>query len=129
LFEHANQGVEISFLLIADIATEPSGLLALENHQLGESRRVTHRLSVIGNGPFRLGDGCVLVPKHVGPKPAIDGLLIGFEHIFAQAKAGMKEGLVIFVRGIEMVNQVQQGPRSKAASLALTSAHVVCDFD
>src|SRR5208283_2681999 len=60
--------------------------------------------------------GCVLVPKHVGPKPAIEGLLIGFEHILAQAKASMKKSLVILVRGIEMVNQVQQGPPVKLAA-------------
>src|SRR5208283_6090454 len=61
--------------------------------------------------------GCVLVPKHVGPKPAIEGLLIGFEHILAQAKASMKKSLVILVRGIEMVNQVQQGPPVKSGEL------------
>src|SRR6516162_10544432 len=66
LFEHAHQRVEISFVLIADITTEPGGVLAVENHQLGESFGIPDGLFVMGDGLLGLRDGRVLVSKGVG---------------------------------------------------------------
>ena len=63
---------------------------------------------VVGDGLLRFGDGRVLVAKRVRPEPAIDGFLVGLQHVLAQAKAGMQKRLVVFVRGVEVVNQVQQ---------------------
>src|SRR5438477_71852 len=37
LFEHAHQCIEIAFILTADVARKTGGLLAVEDHQLGQS--------------------------------------------------------------------------------------------
>jgi hypothetical protein len=62
---------------------------AIENHQVGKPFGVAHCPFVIGDGLLGFGDGRVLVPEHVGPKPAIDGFLVGFEYVLAQAKTTM----------------------------------------
>jgi hypothetical protein len=46
-----------------------------------------------------------LLPKDVRPKPPIDGLLVWFQDVFAQAKAGVKKRLIVLVRSVEILEQ------------------------
>ena len=50
LFKHAHQCIEVAFILIADVARKTGGLLAIEDHQLGQTGGVADGLLVIGNG-------------------------------------------------------------------------------
>ena len=111
LFEHAYQSIEKSFLLIADILTVSRRLLAVEDHQLGKTRMIAHSLFVMGDGLLRFGNGRVLVTKRIRSQPASEGFLVRRQHIFAQAKAGVKERLIAFVCGVEVVKQIHEcGP-------------------
>jgi len=60
-----------------------------------------------------------LPPKSVRPKPPVDGLLIRFQHVLAQAKASVKKRPVIRVRSVEILNQAQQSCAIKTRELGL----------
>ena len=77
LFEHADQCIEVTIILIADIVAESCSALAVEDHQLRESRRVANSFSVAGDGLFGFDDGRVLVPQYVRPEPAVQRFLVG----------------------------------------------------
>ena len=62
LFEHADQCIEITIILIPDIVAESCSPLAVEDHQLRETGRFANSFSVAGDGVFGLDDGRVLVP-------------------------------------------------------------------
>jgi hypothetical protein len=63
-----------------DVA-EPCGLLAVEDHQLGHPLGIANCLLVIRDGSLGLGDRDVLIPENVRPKPPINDLLVGFQHV------------------------------------------------
>ena len=89
----------------ADITRKTSGLLAVEDHQLCQSGGFANCLLVTGNGLLGFGDRCVLLPKDVRPKPPIDGLLVRFKDVFAQAKTGVKKRPIVLVRTVEILDQ------------------------
>jgi len=61
LFKHSHQGIEVAFVLIAEVARKTGGLLAIEDHQLGQAGGVADGLLVIGNGlAFRTDGTCLL---------------------------------------------------------------------
>jgi len=76
----------------------------------------------MGDGLLRFGDGGVLIAKRVRPEPASEGFLIRLQRVLAQAKAGMTECLVVFVRGVEVVKQVQQRCSVKRGELVFDIA-------
>jgi hypothetical protein len=92
-----DQSIEVTFILVADIVGEASSTFAKKHHEFGESGRFANRLSVTGNGLFRLCNGNILITQRVGPEPAVQRFLVGFQNVLAQAKAGVKEGLIILV--------------------------------
>ena len=51
---------------------------------------------------------------------ASEGVLIWLQHVLAQAKAGVKESLVVFVRDVEVVKQIQQRCPVKRGELVKT---------
>jgi hypothetical protein len=83
--------IEIGFILIAAVARKTGGLLAIEGHQLGQSAGGADGLLVIGNGLLGFGDRRTILPKSVQPKPPLDGLLVRFQNVLAQAKTGVKK--------------------------------------
>jgi hypothetical protein len=56
---------------MVNVTAEPSGPLAVENHQLGQSG-IANRLLVIRDSPLGLSDRGVLPPEQVKPKPPIN---------------------------------------------------------
>ena len=100
-----DKSIEVAFILIPDIVGEASRTFAIGDHQLCESGRFANRLSVTGNGLFGLCDRDILVAQHIWPEPAVQGFLVGLQNIFAQAEAGVKEGLIILVGSIKILNQ------------------------
>jgi hypothetical protein len=105
LLEHVHECIEVAFILIADVARKTGGLLAIEGHQLGQSGGVADGLLVIGNGLLGFGDRRILLPKSVRPKPSVDGLLVRFQDVLAQAKTSMKKRPVVRVRSVEILDQ------------------------
>jgi hypothetical protein len=108
LLEHAHQRSEVTFVVISNVATEPSGALAIEDHQLCHSDGIADSLLVAGNGFLGLCDGRLLPPKYVRPEPPVYRLLVWLLDILSQVKAGVKKRLIIFVRSVEILNQTQQ---------------------
>jgi hypothetical protein len=100
--------LEVSLIVTRNVAGKPSGTLAVENHQLCQSLRIANRLFVIRDGTLGLGDRSVLPPEHIRPKPSVNGLLVGLQHVLSQAKSSMKERLILLVRGVEALTQSQQ---------------------
>jgi hypothetical protein len=49
------------------------------------------------DGTLGLGDSGVLIPKHVRPKPSINGFLVGLQYVLSQDKSGMKKRLIVLV--------------------------------
>ena len=43
--------------------------------------------------------------KTSGQKPPIDGLLVRFKDVFAQAKTGVKKRPIVLVRSVEILDQ------------------------
>jgi hypothetical protein len=84
---------------------------------------------VIGNGLFGSCNRRVLFPKDVRIKPPVYRLLVRFQDVPAQAKTGVKKRPIVFVRGVEILDQASNPVRSKSPSLALTSVHFKGDFD
>ena len=68
-------------IIAANGVAEPCGLLAVQNHQLGHSLEIANCLFVIRDSLLCLGDRGVLIPEDVRPKPPINDLLIGFQHV------------------------------------------------
>ena len=77
LFEHADQCIEVTVVLIPDIVAESCSTFAVEHHQLRETGRFADGFSVAGDGVFGLDDGRVLVPQYIRPEPAVQGFLVG----------------------------------------------------
>ena len=108
LFEHADQSTEVAFILVAKLVAEISSIFAIENHQLGEPGWIANRLAVIGNGLLGLGNRRILVAQYIRVEPALQRLFVGLQNVAAQAKAGVKKGLVVFLKSIEILDQAQE---------------------
>jgi hypothetical protein len=57
LVEHSHQGIEVALILIAEIARKTGHLLAIENHQLGQSGGVRNRSQCTADE--RLSSNCI----------------------------------------------------------------------
>ena len=53
-------------------------------------------------------DRRILVPKTVRPKPPSDRFLVRAQRVLAQAEASVKKRLIVFVRGVKILDQPQQ---------------------
>jgi len=119
LFEHADQSIEIAFILVAKLSAEISSIFAIEDHQLGESGWFANSLAVSGNGLFGLGNRRILVSQHIRGEPALQRLFVGLQNVAAQAKASMKKGLVVLLESIEILDQAHESYPVKAGELGL----------
>jgi hypothetical protein len=117
--EHTDQCIEVGLVLIADVAAEPGSPFAVEHHQFREPGRFANSLSVTGNGLFGLSDRRILVPQHVWPEPAVQRFLVGPQNVLAQAEASVKKHLIIFVRGVKVLDQSQQAFPVETGELCL----------
>jgi hypothetical protein len=108
LFEHADQRTEVAFILVAKLVAETRCIFAIKNHQLGESGWFANSLAVSGNGLFGLGNRRIPVSQHIRGEPALQRLFVGPQNVAAQAKAGMKKGLVVLLESIEILDQAHE---------------------
>jgi hypothetical protein len=95
------------FVLIAEIVAESGGTLAVEHHQLRESRRFADGFSVTGDGLFGFGNGRILIPQYVWPEPTVQRFLVGPQRVTTHTRAGVKKRPIIFVGVVEILDQVQ----------------------
>ena len=108
LFKHTEECIEVGFIRVAELTTETSSVFAIKDHELGEPGMIANRLAVSGNGLFGFAHRRILVAQHVRGEPALQRLLVGLQNVAAQAKAGMKKGLVVFLESIEILNQAHE---------------------
>src|ERR1017187_2184177 len=107
LVEHADKCIEVAVILIPNVAAEPRGAFAVEDHQLRESSQVADGFSVTGDRLFGFHDGRILVSQDIRPEPAVQRFLVRLQNIRAQPKTGVKKRLIILVGGVEILNQAQ----------------------
>ena len=117
--EHSHQRAEVGFVVQADIAAESRGPLAIEDHQFRQPIGRARRLLVVRDGLLGLGHRGVLILEHIGPQPAIDGGLVGLEHVFAEVQAGVQKGLVVLACGVEVLHQGEQAWAVEVGQLGL----------
>ena len=119
LLERMYQCVEVTLVIVSELAREPRRPLAIENHELCQATGFADGLLVIGNGLLGFGDGGVLIPEDVRPKPPIYSLPVRFQDVLAQAQTGVKKHLIILVRSVEILDQAQQSCTIKRGELGL----------
>ena len=94
------------FPIAAAGSTRKTGcLLAVEDGQLGQAGGGSGGLLVIGNSLPGLGYRRILFSKSVRPKAPVNGLLVRFQNVLAQAKTSVKKRPVIRVRSVEILIQ------------------------
>ena len=54
---------------------------------------------------FRFCNGNILVTQRVRPESAVQCFFVGLKNVLAQAKAAVKEGLIILVGAIKILNK------------------------
>jgi hypothetical protein len=105
--KHTDQCIEVAVILIPNVAAEPRGAFAVEDHQLRESSQVADGFSVTGDRLFGFHDGRILVSQDIRPEPAVQRFLVRLQNIRALPKTGVKKRLIILVGGVEILNQAQ----------------------
>jgi hypothetical protein len=119
LFEHSDQRIEITVILIPDIVAESCSTFAVEHHQLRETSRFANSFSVAGDGVFGLDDGRVLALQHIRPEPAVQRFFVRRENVLAQSEAGVKKRPIVLVGRLEILNQAQQSQPVEACKFRL----------